>query len=78
MSELLHEVKETIKGKKRLQAVFGETEGAELTELAIKLSAERWSSAPDFIEWMIDDAVRGDSFEAVRRKWSMKLKAVNR
>ena len=78
MSELLHEVEETIEGKKRLQAVFGETEGAELTELAIKLRAERWSSAPDFIEWMIADAARGDSFEAVRRKWSMKLKEAGR
>ncbi len=79
MSELLQEVIDTLNGKKRLQAIFGEKEGAELAELAIELSGVRYSSAPEFIEWMLMDAARGSSFGQIRERWGAKLeKAVKR
>lgn len=73
MSGLLQEVIDTLDGKKRLQAMFGEKEGAELAELAIKLSGVRYSSAPEFIEWMLMDAARGSNFGQIRERWSAKL-----
>ena len=79
MSGLLQEVIDTLDGKKRLQAMFGEKEGTELAELAIKLSGVRCSSAPEFIELMLMDAVRGSSFGQIREYWGAKLeKAVKR
>ena len=73
MSGLPQEVIDMLDGKKRLQVIFGEKEGAELAELAIKLSGERYSSAPEVIEWMLMDAVRGSSFEQIREHWGAKL-----
>ena len=78
MSGLLQEVRDTIDGKQRLQAVFGEENGAKLADLAIKLRSENGSSAPDFIRWMLMDAARGSSFDAIWNHWSAKLKAVKR
>ena len=77
MGGLLQELTDTLEGKKRLQAVFGEKEGAELCDLAIRLRGERMSSAPQFIDWMLMDAARGSSFEAIRTHWESKLKAVS-
>lgn len=73
MNSLLQEVIDTLDGKKRLQVMFGEKEGAELAELAIKLSEVRYSSAPEFIEWMLMDAARGSSFGQIREHWGAKL-----
>jgi len=73
MSDLLQEVIDMLDYKKRLQAMFGEKEGAELAELAIKLSGERYSSAPEFAWWMLMDAARGSSFEQIREHWGAKL-----
>lgn len=73
MSGLLQEVIDTLDGKKRLQAIFGEKEGAELAELAIKLSESRYSSASEFVEWMLMDAARCSSFGQIRERWSAKL-----
>lgn len=79
MSGLLQEDIDMLDGEKRLQAVFGEKEGAELAELAIKLSRERYSSAPEFAWWMLMDAVQGSSFEQIRERWGAKPeKAVKR
>lgn len=73
MSGLLQEVIDTMDGKKRLQAIFGEKEGTELAELAIKLSESRYSSASEFVEWMLTDASRCLSFGQIREHWSAKV-----
>lgn len=72
MSGLLQEAIDTLDGKKRLQAVFGEKEGAELAELAIELSKSRCSSAEEFAWLILMDAARGLSFEQIREHWSVK------
>lgn len=73
MSGLLQEVVDTLDGKKRLQAIFGEKEGTELAELAIKLGESRCSSAEEFAWLILMDAARGLSFGQIREHWSAKL-----
>ena len=59
-------------GRYRLQAIFGKDRCIELCDIAIKLSVESMDDASYYVEEMIKDACRGESFEDIWSYWSAK------